>query len=438
VTTGARVGGHPLPAGPTWVAGLYARGMATHQVFNQPPPLENYDPYGSDPVLRQAVEREGGGWGHRIIADFGRRVVSSEVIGWGFDANVNAPRLLTHDRYGHRRDTVEYHPAWHDLLDLSIGHGLHVVALRDGARVEGARVVRDAKFTLVAQIEQGHGCPISMTTSVLPALRVDNCIWRRVWEPAILTRSYDPTLRTPSRKTRRAAGDGNDREAGRLRRAGQHHQSPNRSGGADVPAHRAQVVHFGADVRRLPGARPGPGRAHLLPPPPLPRRTAARNDIRLQRLKDKLGNRSNASSEIELEFQDTAAWRVGEEGAGCGRSSRWSTTPGSTASSDRWGIMRQAVSQAAWHAAIVGVRRRLIDKPLMRNVIADLELEVEAATLMMMRLSGRVRPGRRRPDEEAFRRIATPVAKYWVTKRCTRWCARRSSASAGTDTSRSP
>jgi putative acyl-CoA dehydrogenase len=396
--------------------GLYARGMATHEVLNQPPPLENYDPYQSDPLLRQAVEREGGGWGHRIIADFGRRAVSSEVMGWGFHANVNTPHLVTHDRFGRRSDTVEYHPAYHALMDLSVGHGL--VSLPFERRPgQGGRVVRDAMFSLISQVEAGHGCPVSMTTSVVPALRTQPDL-AAVWEPAILQRTYDPRFLPAVQKRGLLLGMG----------------MTEKQGGSDVRANTtsAVAVDGGADGEyRLTGHKwftsapmcdaflvlaqaPG-GLTCFLLPRFLPDGTV--NAIRLQRLKDKLGNRSNASSEIELE--QAYARVVGEEGRGVAtiiemvNHTRLDCVVGSV------GLMRQAVSQAAWHASKRSAfGTRLIDKPLMRNVLADLEVEVEAATLMMMRLSGAFDRADTDPDEAAFRRLATPIAKYWVTKRC--------------------
>ena len=139
--------------------------MATHAVENQPPPLADYDPYSHDVTLRQAVEREGGGWAHDLIEKFGRLVTTEEVYRWGFQANRFEPELHTHDRFGNRSDTVEFHPAWHSLMDLSISNGLHSLPFEKPPG-EGARVVRDALFSLISQVESGHGCPISMTTSV--------------------------------------------------------------------------------------------------------------------------------------------------------------------------------------------------------------------------------------------------------------------------------
>ncbi|MDX1448577.1 MAG: acyl-CoA dehydrogenase family protein, partial [Acidimicrobiia bacterium] len=329
------------------------------------------------------------------------------------DANRHEPVLRTHDRFGNRADIVEFHPAWHRLMDLSVSDGLHSLPFEKPPG-EGARVVRDAKFTLMAQIEQGHGCQISMTTSVVPALGANTTLSAE-WEPRILTRSYDPRFRPASDKTGVLLGMG----------------MTEKQGGSDVRANTTVADPIGDGAHRLTGHKwftsapmcdgflvlahaPG-GLSCFLMPRFLP--DGSKNDIRIVRLKDKLGNRSNASSEVE--FDGTFAWLVGEEGRGVAtiiemvNHTRLDCVVGSV------GIMRQAVSHAAWHVAHrEAFGSKLIDKPLMTNVIADLELEVEAATLMMIRLSGAFDRAATDPAEEAFRRIATPVAKYWVTKRC--------------------
>ncbi len=388
--------------------------METHEVLNQPPPLEDYDLFTSDPVLPGAVAREGGGWAAGMLGEFGRRVGSAEVFRWGFQANVHVPELHTHDRFGHRIDEVEFHPAWHALMDLSISHGLHSLPFERPAG-EGARVVRDALFTMISQVEAGHGCPISMTTSVIPALRANPGL-AAAWEPHILTRTYQPELAPIASKAGATLGMG----------------MTEKQGGSDVRANTTRADPAGGDTYLLTGHKwftsapmcdaflvlaqaPG-GLTCFLVPRVLPDGT--RNVVRLQRLKDKLGNRSNASSEIELER--TVAYRVGDEGQGVRtiiemvNHTRLDCVVGSTA------VMRQAVAQAAWHCAHRSAFGALLaDKPLMRNVLADLELEVEAATLLMARLSGAFDRAEIDTDEQAFRRIATPVAKYWVTKQCT-------------------
>lgn len=386
----------------------------THEVLNQVPPLGNYDLAGSDPLLTDALIREGGAWGLDETVAWGRTISGGEVCQMAAEANRNDPILNTHDRYGHRRDTVDFHPSWHALLRMSVGAGLHSLPFEKPPG-EGSRVVRDAKFTLMSQIEQGHGCPISMTTSVLPALRANPDLHDE-WQKGILTRTYDPTFGPASGKAGVLLGMGmTEKQGGSDVRANTTSAQPIGDGEYALTGHKWFTSAPMCDAFLVLAQAPG-GLSCYLMPRFLPDET--QNDIRIVRLKDKLGNRSNAS--CELEFAGTSAWLVGEEGRGVQtiiemvNHTRLDCVVGST------GIMRQAVSQAAWHS----VHRHafgasLIDKPLMTNVLADLELEVEAATLMMMRLSGAFDRAETDPTEEDFRRIATPIAKYWVTKRCT-------------------
>ncbi|MEX0757601.1 MAG: acyl-CoA dehydrogenase family protein, partial [Acidimicrobiia bacterium] len=284
--------------------------MDTHEVLNQVPPLEGYDLLGSDPLLTEAIRREGGGWGIDEIGRWGKTVSTYGVYRLADEANRNEPVLRTHDRFGHRSDTVDFHPAWHELLRLSVGDGLHSLPF-ERPPGEGARVVRDAKFTLMSQIEQGHGCPISMTTSVLPALRANPKLHAE-WEARILTRSYDPTFAPVDEKSGVLLGMG----------------MTEKQGGSDVRANTTTAESVDGEIYRLVGhkwftsapmcdaflvlAQTSGGLTCFLMPRFLP--DGAKNDIRVVRLKDKLGNRSNASSEIE--FDGTLAWRVGDEGDG--------------------------------------------------------------------------------------------------------------------------
>ncbi|MFP5331730.1 MAG: acyl-CoA dehydrogenase family protein, partial [Acidimicrobiia bacterium] len=207
----------------------------THEVLNQPPPLENYDLLGSDPVLTDSVRREGGAWALDEIADWGRRISTAEVYRMASDANRNDPVLRTHDHFGHRSDTVDFHPAWHQLMNLSVDAGLHSLPF-EKPPAEGARVVRDAKFALMAQIEQGHGCPISMTTSVLPALAANPVLYAE-WEPRILTRTYDPTFGPASEKAGVLLGMG----------------MTEKQGGSDVRANTTTAEPSGNGEYRLTG-----------------------------------------------------------------------------------------------------------------------------------------------------------------------------------------
>lgn len=388
--------------------------MDTHEVENQAPPLERYDALAADPILADAIRREGGSWGLDEIGDWARTVTAPEVYRLADQANRNDPVLQTHDRFGHRSDTVEFHPAWHELLEMSVKAGLHCLPFERPAG-EGARVVRDAKFSLMSQVEQGHGCPISMTTSVLPALRANPTLFEQ-WEERIVTREYDPAFVPASEKAGVLLGMGmTEKQGGSDVRSNTTSARPVADGEYRLTGHKWFTSAPMCDAFLVLAQTPG-GLTCFLLPRFLPDGT--QNPLRLVRLKDKLGNRSNASSEIE--FEDTAAWLVGDEGKGVQtiiemvNHTRLDCVVGSV------GIMRQAVSQAAWHVAHRSAfGAKLIDKPLMANVIADLELEVEAATLMLMRLSGAFDRAEIDSEEEAFRRIATPVAKYWVTKRCT-------------------
>jgi len=389
--------------------------MKTHDVLNQPPPLPDYDVFAADPVLPAAVEREGAAWAADDISAFARTVGTADWFYDGHLANENTPELHTHDRYGNRIDEVEFHPAWHRFMDMSITHGLHSLPFERPAG-EGGRVARDALFMTMSQIEAGHGCPISMTTSVVPALRVEPSV-SAVWEPAILARRYDPRLVPITDKGTAILGMG----------------MTEKQGGSDVRANTTVATPVAGEdgLYRLVGHKwftsapmsdgflvlaqaPG-GLTCFLLPRVLP--DGARNSLRIQRLKHKLGNRSNASSEVE--YEDTLVHRIGDEGRGVVTiiemvsHTRLDCVVGSTA------IMRQAVTQAAWHVAHrEAFGSKLIDKPLMQNVLADLETEVEVATLMMMRLSGCFDRADLDPNEKALQRLATPVAKYWVTKRC--------------------
>ena len=389
--------------------------MKTHDVLNQPPPLPNYDPFASDPVLPAAVEREGAGWAAESISEFGRTVGTAEWFHQGALANFNEPVLHTHDRQGNRIDEVEFHPSWHRFMEASVNHGLHSLPFEQPAG-EGARVARDALFMTMSQVEAGHGCPISMTTSVVPALRVEPAV-SDVWEPCILSRTYDPRLVPVTEKGSAILGMG----------------MTEKQGGSDVRSNTTIATPIDGDdmLYRLVGHKwftsapmsdgflvlaqaPG-GLTCFLLPRVLPDGT--RNTLRIQRLKDKLGNRSNASSEVE--YEDTLVHRVGDEGRGVATiiemvsHTRLDCVVGSTA------IMRQAVTQAGWHVAHrEAFGSKLIDKPLMQNVLADLEIEVEVATLMMTRLSGAFDRAELDPAEKALQRLATPVTKYWVTKRC--------------------
>ena len=309
-----------------------ARTAATHEVANQAPPLEDYNVFEADRSLVEALRargrRLGRGAGPRGSA---RSRVGAARSGWGFEANENPPKLRTHDRFGNRIDEVEFHPAWHELMALAVAHGLHALPWREPQ--PGAHVARAAMFMALAQAEAGVGCPISMTYSAIPALRTQPELAAE-WEPRFISLDYDGELRPGRREARRALRHGDDREAGRLRRARQHDRrraAERRRARRRVRAHRPQVVLLGADVRRLPRPRPGRRRALLLPHAALhPRRRAQRAST------SSASRTSSATAPTPRARSSSAApgrsWSA-RRAAACRRSSRWSTTPGSTARS---------------------------------------------------------------------------------------------------------
>ena len=381
-------------------------------------PLEPYNLYTADPVLRRAVDREGAAAADAELGDFGARVGSEEVYQWGFEANRHGPELVTHDRFGERIDEVRYHPSYHRLMDLSVGAGIHA-SHYDGSPGDGSYVTRTARMHLVSQVEVGHGCPMSMTGAVLPALREQPDL-AAVWEPRIKTRSYDQRLIVPAAKTGNLLGMG----------------LTEKQGGSDVRANTSVAVAVNGGgpggEYRLTGhkwftsapmcdaflilAQAPAGISCFLVPRILDDGT--RNPLRLMRLKDKLGNRSNASS--ELEFTDVAGWLVGEEGRGINVIIKMVNATRIDVTNWSVSLMRQAVSQAAWYLAQrEAFGTLLIDKPLMQNVLADLELETEVGTMMVMRLAGAYERAPVDEHEAAFLRLASAVAKYWLSKRST-------------------
>ncbi len=384
---------------------------ATHEVTNQAPPLVGHD-VADDPVLLAGLEREGAGWHAEDLHRLGRLAGSEEAQRWGDQANRVEPELRTHDRYGHRVDEVEFHPAWHSLMDVAVSEGLAGSPWTDER--PGSHVARAAGFFTWGQVEFGHGCPISMTYAVVPALRTTPEL-AAVYEPLLTSRTYDPGLRVPTTKAGLLAGMGmTEKQGGSDVRANTTVATPAADGTWTLRGHKWFTSAPMCDVFLVLAQAPS-GLSCFLVPRILPDGT--RNTFKIQRLKDKLGNRSNASSEPE--FDGTVAWLVGEEGRGVRAiiemvsMTRLDCVIGSASG------MRAAVVQAVHHArhrsAFGGA---LIDKPLMRNVLADLQLESEAATTLLFRLAGAVdRASRGDADEQAFNRIAIAVGKYWVCKR---------------------
>lgn len=385
---------------------------STHTVTNQPPPLSGYDVFTADRALTEAVDRHvGAGLLDEVrgeLAGLGRAAGSAQLQEWGAQANENPPRLRTHDRYGHRIDEVDFHPAWHRLLGKGVSAGLTAAWNRPAGHVR-----RAAAFLVWTQVEAGNCCPLSMTHAAVPALRADPELAAE-WEPRLTSMVYDRELRPAHLKPGALFGMGmTEKQGGSDVRANTTAARPlAESGGYELTGHKWFCSAPMSDAFLVLAQAPA-GLTCFLMPRVLP--DGARNVFRVQRLKDKLGNRSNASAEVE--FDGTWARRVGEEGRGVRTiiemvaATRLDCVLGSA------GLMRQAVAQAVHHCTYrEAFGGRLLDKPLMRNVLADLALESEAATTLALRLAAACDDGGE--QERALLRIAVPAAKYWVTKRC--------------------
>ncbi|MEV0723775.1 isovaleryl-CoA dehydrogenase [Micromonospora purpureochromogenes] len=384
--------------------------MTTHEVFNQVPPLAGYDA-ADDPALLDGLEREGAGWAAAELHELGRLGGSEQAIEYGRLANEHPPTLRTHDRSGHRIDEVEFHPAWHELMRTAVTHGLHAAPWADDR--PGAHVARAAKF-YTWRPDAGHGCPISMTYAAVPALRHNPELAAR-YEPLLTATTYDFGLRSPLTKRGLLAGMSmTEKQGGSDVRANTTTARPAPDGSYRLVGHKWFTSAPMCDVFLTLAQAPG-GLTCFLVPRVLPDGT--RNPMRLMRLKDKLGNRSNASSEVE--YEHAVAWRVGDEGRGVRtiidmvNLTRLDCVIGAAAG------MRQGLITAAHHVTHrQAFGRYLVDQPLMRNVLADLAVESEAATVLMMRLAGATdRSARGDAGETAFKRLALAVGKYWVCKR---------------------
>lgn len=388
-----------------------SRPAVTHTVTNQPPPLVDYD-VADDPVLEEGLRREGAAFYVDDLHRLGWLAGSEQAARWGDLANRHVPELRTHDRYGNRIDEVDFHPSWHALMDVAVREGLAGAAW--GSRRPGAHVARAAGLHVWSTVEQGHTCPISMTYAVIPALRAEPQL-AAVYEKLLTSRVYDRALCPPTGKLGLIAGMG----------------MTEKQGGSDVRTNTTAAAGQADGTYRLRGhkwftsapmsdlflvlAQAPSGLSCFLVPRVLP--DGSRNTFRIQRLKDKLGNRSNASAEPE--FDDTVGWLVGPEGRGIRTiiemvaMTRFDSALGSAAGT------RAALVQAMHHT-----RHRsafgalLVDKPLMRNVLADLAVESEAATTLILRLAGAIDRGvRGDAGERAFLRLATALAKFWICKR---------------------
>jgi putative acyl-CoA dehydrogenase len=379
---------------------------ATHEVTNQVPPLVGHDPIAGDAALAEACVRHADEAALASLADLGRLAGSAQAQEWGRLADENPPRLRTHDRYGHRIDEVEFHPAWHELMRCAIGHGLAGAPWAD--RSPHAHVRRATGYLAWTQVEAGHGCPVTMTYSVVPALRRAPDLAAAL-EPGLTSREYQFGLADPAGKRGLVAGMGmTEKQGGSDVRSGTTRAVPRDDGTYALTGHKWFTSAPMSDLFLVLAQLPE-GVSCFLVPRVLP--GGERNVFRLQRLKDKLGDRANASSEVE--FDGTTGWLVGEPGRGVPTiiemvgMTRLDCVLGSAATT------RAALTQALHHAD----HRRafgalLADQPLMQNVLADLALESEAATALGVRLAAAVDGG-----EQAFLRLAGAAAKFWVCKR---------------------
>lgn len=398
----------------------------THEVFNQAPPFGDVNLLRCDPALREAVAREGAGWAADELDALGARLGRAEVLDLARVANANGPRLVNFDRSGRRIDEVEFHPAWHELMALLIGAGAHSAPWADPR--PGAQVARAAAYLLFGQVENGAQCPVTMTYASVPALRRAPRIAAK-WLPKILSRDYDPRSLPVEQKRGALVGMG----------------MTEKQGGTDVRANTTRAAEMAPLEARARFGDEGEGAwrivghkwffsapqcdAHLVlaqtdeagsaglscffVPRWLP--DGSRNAIRVQRLKDKLGNRSNASSEVE--FCDAVGWLVGAIGRGIptilemGSHTRLDCVVGTA------GIMRAALCHALHHArGRAAFGKPLASQPLMQNVLADLAIESEAATAFALRLA-RCFDHPDDPLESALGRLLTPAGKYWICKR---------------------
>jgi putative acyl-CoA dehydrogenase len=387
-------------------------GGNTHEVFNQTPPLTGYNLYLTDTTLREAIQRDGAAWAEAQLLEFGQLVGSEEVQRWGFEANENEPLLHTHDRCGGRRDEVVFHPSWHHLMRASIEGKIHSLPWVEPR--PGAHVARAALLMLAAQNEAGHTCPVSMTYSAVAALRGDPELAAQ-WEARILSPCYDPRFRPASEKSGMLIGMG----------------MTEKQGGSDVRANTTRAERLGASREYvITGHKwfcsaPMCDAFLILAQAPkglscffLPRwtPTGERNAFHIQRLKRKMGNRSNASCEVE--FARAWAQLVGEEGRGIQTIIEMVHHTRLDCAIAAAALMRQAVVQAVHHASHrKAFGKRLIEQPLMQSVLADLILESEAATLVAVRIAKAFDARHASEEERGFARIATAISKYWLCKR---------------------
>jgi putative acyl-CoA dehydrogenase len=386
----------------------------THEVFNVGRELVDFNPYLQDSALREAVQREGAAWAQEALTHFGALTGSADYIALGVQANQHPPELDTHDRFGRRIDLVRYHPAYHRLMKTAVEHGLHASPWSDPR--PGAHVARAAHSYLQSQVEAGHGCPVTMTFAAIPALRCTPEL-ARAWEPKITARIYDPRNLPDAQKAGLTIGmamtekqGGSDVRANSTRAFALGAEGPGAA--YELVGHKYFVSAPMCDAFLVLAQAPGGLTCFLLP---RWRPDGSKNPMQVLRLKRKMGNVSNASSETEL--RGALAWRVGPEGRGVRTiiemvaMTRFDCMIGSAAG------QRAAAAQALHHCSLRSAFGKvLVEQPLMHNVLADLALESEGSLALAMRVA-RALDHRDDAHEDALVRLMTAVGKYWICKR---------------------
>jgi putative acyl-CoA dehydrogenase len=386
--------------------------LKTHDVLNQTPAMTGLNAYLGDPLLMQITKRFPQGI-RMELEQGGRFVLSGDAQDLARLANTEVPKLRTHDRQGRRIDVVDYHPAYHALMRRSVGQGLHSSIWEDGKPEAGLRhQSRAARFYLTSQLECGHLCPLTMTSASLAALMAAPNLYRE-WSPLILPRKYDSSNKSPAKKTGLTLGMG----------------MTEKQGGTDVHTNTTRAEPAGSGFYRITGhkwfmsapmsdaflvlAQAREGLSCFLVPRILP--DGSSNGFRFQRLKDKLGNRSNASSEVE--FDNALGQMVGNSGDGVKTIIDMVTLTRLDCAIASAGLMRAGLAEAVHHARHrIVFESPLIDKPLMLRVLADMALDVAGATALTLRLARAFDNAAKDRGEAAFARVMTPVVKYWVAK----------------------
>jgi putative acyl-CoA dehydrogenase len=385
----------------------------THEVFNQSPLCENIDLFSTDTPLREAVAANGGEREAAALSAFGKQWGTAEMFALGRRANENLPKLAAFDAKGFRRDTVEFHPAYHRFMAQSVAAGLHASTWQaSGKRAAApAEVARSSRFYMAAQVETGHLCPITMTRASIAALAVEPALAARV-VPKVVSRDYDPVFRSWTEKPGMTLGMGmTEKQGGTDVRANTTTARPEGEG-YSIVGHKWFFSAPMSDAFLVLAQAPGGLTCFLMP---RFRPDGSVNALRFQRLKDKLGNRSNASSEVE--FMDAFAWRIGDEGAGIRTILQMVQLTRLDCAVASAGLMRMALAQAVHHCRYRKVfDKRLYDLPMMRAVLADMALEVEGAVAFVMRLSRALDRAGDDPQEAAYARLLTPAAKYRICK----------------------